>query len=214
MRNQFYCEREQLRGKIEMINRYLIHNHDFLLQSEIGYHKRLDSCKNQYEHFLVEDNSISNFADFEQIYLNGCLMYLISQYEFYIKKVYEAVCVKTKNEIESKNKNIVKSYIKEIKNLSNIKFYKSTLKTFDTITCIIEIRNKLVHVSGQSYFYEEVTKQHIKRHQYKIKSIPQIDGRLDIYLTPKYIIYVCNIIQHAFFSITKSVHKKLKPCKL
>ena len=99
MRNQFYCEREQLRDKIEMIKKYLTFNHDFLLQSKIEYQKRLDNCKNLYELFLAEDDSKSEFADFEQIYLNGCLMYLISQYEYYMKEVYKKVCIQTKSDI-------------------------------------------------------------------------------------------------------------------
>ena len=207
MRNQFYFEREQLRGKITMIKKFLIVNNDFLLCSQQDYEKRLDSYKNDYELFLAEDDTLLNLADYQQIFLNGCLMYLISQYEYYIKEVYKKVCCHTLNK-PIKN-SIVKECIKNIRTELNIKWYKSTFNTFATMYCIIEIKNKLVHVNGQSYNYEEITRKHINRHQYKIKKIQQLDDRLDVSLTPQYIRYVCNIIQNAFFSLTKSAHKKL-----
>ena len=214
MRNRFYCEREQLRRKIEMIREYLTLNHNFLCKSKLEYERRLDNCKDQYELFLAEDDSTSNFTDFEQIYLNGCLMYLISQYEYYIKEVYKEVCVLTKNQIIPFHKEIVNKCTTKIKDILNLKLFSCTSCTLSVIGDIIKLRNQLVHTDGKSYNYHETTQLHFNKHSNKLKLIKQVDERLDIYLTPEYILYVCNIIQYSFFSLTKSTHKKLKACNL
>ena len=214
MRNRFYCEREQLRRKIEMIREYLTLNHNFLCKSKLEYERRLDNCKDQYELFLAEDDSTSNFTDFEQIYLNGCLMYLISQYEYYIKEVYKEVCVLTKNPINPIHKEIVNKCTTKIKDVLNLKLFSCTSCALSVISDIIKLRNQLVHTDGKSYNYHETTQLHFNKHSNKLKLIKQVDERLDIYLTPEYILYVCNIIQYSFFSLTKSIHKKLKACNL
>ena len=209
MRNQFYCEREQLRGKIEMIKKYLTLNHNFLLQSKIEYQKTLDNCKNIYELFIAEDDSIPEFADFEQIYLNGCLMYLISQYEYYIKEVYKKMCTQTKTEISPFYGDVVENCKNQIKELSNIKLFKCVECTFDSIYDIIKLRNQLVHTDGKSKKYKKETIKHLEKHSNKLRIIKQQDGRIDVYVSYKYIEYVCNIVLYSFFSLTKSVHKKL-----
>lgn len=214
MRNRFYCEREQLRRKIEMIREYLTLNHNFLCKSKLEYERRLDNCKDQYELFLAEDDSTSNFTDFEQIYLNGCLMYLISQYEYYIKEVYKEVCVLTKNPIIPFHKEIVNKCTTKIKDILNLKLFSCTSCTLSVIGDIIKLRNQLVHADGKSYNYHDTTQKHFSKYSNKIKLIKQSDERLDVYLTPEYILYVCNIIQYSFFSLTKSTHKKLKACNL
>ena len=214
MRNRFYCEREQLRRKIEMIREYLTLNHNFLCKSKLEYGRRLDNCKDQYELFLAEDDSTSNFTDFEQIYLNGCLMYLISQYEYYIKEVYKEVCVLTKNPIIPFHKEIVNKCTTKIKDILNLKLFSCTSCTLSVIGDIIKLRNQLVHADGKSYNYHDTTQKHFSKYSNKIKLIKQSDERLDVYLTPEYILYVCNIIQYSFFLFTKSTHKKLKACNL
>ena len=67
---------------------------------------------------------------------------------------------------------------------------------------------------GKGYKYYDTTQKHFSKHSNKIKLIKQSDERLDVYLTPEYILYVCNIILYSFFSLTKSIHKKLKACNL
>mgnify|MGYP003311020454 CR=1 FL=1 len=135
MRNQFYFEREQLRGKIAMIEKFLIVNNDFLLSSQQDYEKRLCSCKDDYELFLAENDTLLNLADYQQIFLNGCLMFLMSQYECYIKEVYKKICCHTPN--KPIKKSIVKECIKKIKAELNIKWNKSTFNTFSTIILIL-----------------------------------------------------------------------------
>ena len=209
MRNQFYCEREQLKGKIEMIKKYLTLNHDFLLQSKFRYRKNLDNCKDLCELLLAEEDSKSEFADFEQIYLNGCLMYLISQYEYYMKEVYKKVCIQTKSDIVPFYGDIVENCKDQITRISCVKFFKCVNNTFKSIYDIIKLRNQLAHTDGKSYKYKIETIKHLEKHSNKVRIIHQQDGRIDVYVSHKYIEYVCNIVLYSFFSLTKSVHKKL-----
>lgn len=224
--HKYKMERELLKTKINEIKRLVDNNSEYIKVQEDDYKRILDNCKNQYELAQAENDTLLFLMEYEQTYLKGALMLIVSTFEFFLKNLYRETLKQNPN--KEGNKSIVASMVEYIVKEKCIKLNGATLHTFNSIKEIVLVRNTLVHEDAQLYMKRKnynveehkgkemnSREQQIIRHLKKHESVKIIDllkwgniDRIDFYLSPNYIKFVCNVILYFYYSFTKIIALK------